>query len=320
VSLPSGPPSGGPLQAEAPAAVETEADKDSKIESLQRKVNEYDRWFRFLDGQMRVLERERQKLSAVVNHADAGFLVLDPSLLAVWANEQLTGWFGGMRWLGSAPAATAATVRGEACRKLLCGAAAPCEGCPAARAFSTGETAHLEIRREIEGRTRQIYATAVPIRSVDGEIEETMVMLQDVTDLEVLRRSREALQAGEEQFRSIFEHPAAGMAMVSDAGRLLKVNRAMCEFIGYPESELIGRTVMQFTHPDDIPLTLQQLESVVTGASNTVSFEKRFLRKDGTTVWGHVSSTWVRDAQGGPLHGVTLVLDITGRKRAERKS
>jgi hypothetical protein len=73
-----------------------------------RKVQEYERWFRFLDGQNRVLERERQKLSAVLNHTDAGFLVLDGTRSVVWANEVFRKSFDGLiPARSSAPRATA---------------------------------------------------------------------------------------------------------------------------------------------------------------------------------------------------------------------
>ncbi|MCI0452387.1 MAG: response regulator, partial [Candidatus Latescibacteria bacterium] len=139
-------------------------------------------------------ERERQKLSALVNHTDAGFVVFDPSLRVRWLNNICRGWFGGMQ---SAHAGKTAS-----CNELLCGEHSICSACPTAQVLATGTVSHREVRLDVDGVTRHIYATAMPIKSHDNRVDETILMLQDITDLEVLRRSEEASMRAKEAAES----------------------------------------------------------------------------------------------------------------------
>ena len=134
--------------------------RDETVEALRRKIEEYERWFRALDVQMRVLERERQKLSAVLNHTDAAFVLVDTSLKIVWANHVFARLFGNKPHQ--------AAVTGMACHEAVCGQETVCESCPALQPFRTGAVAHHEIRSEVNGEPRHIYATAMPILSPEG--------------------------------------------------------------------------------------------------------------------------------------------------------
>src|SRR2546425_424229 len=78
----------------------------------------------------------------------------------------------------------------------------------------------------------------MPIKSLTGGVEQTIVMVQDLTDLDVLRQSNEALEASEARFRSIFEQGGVGMATASPEGRYIDVNPAFCRFVGYERDEL----------------------------------------------------------------------------------
>jgi len=127
----------------------------------------------------------------------------------------------------------------------------------------------------------------------------------------------ETLRGSEERFRRMFQHSAAGMVLVSPGLRFLQVNPTFCKLLGYAESELLGKTFQDFTFPEDRPVGAAQVRRVLAGEAEMFHFEKRYLRKDGTVVWGLVSSTLIRDSQGKPLHFVTQIQDITEGKRAE---
>jgi signal transduction histidine kinase/CheY-like chemotaxis protein len=168
-------------------ATKTAEPVESEVEQLQRKIKEYERWFRFLDGQNRILERERQKLAAVLNQTDAGFALFNASLELTWSNDVFRTRFRA----GSNPE----DIQGASCPTLLCGRETACEGCPAAVPFRTGRVAHRQMTWEVEGETRHIYATGLPIQSAYGDTEEVLVMLQDVSGLGVLERSEESAPA-----------------------------------------------------------------------------------------------------------------------------
>jgi PAS domain S-box-containing protein len=287
------------------------AEPEESVDSLRYKIEEYERRFRLLDEQMRILERERQKLSAVVHQTDVGFLVMDSAPKVIWANSVFA-----RRFLDSShPGA----LLGQPCHRVLCGRDAACEECPAARPFQSAEVAHHELKIEIHGRPRYLYATAMPIKSMTGETDQVIVMVQDVSNLTVLQQSQQALRASEEKFRSIVLNAAAGVVMVNPEGRLLMVNPAYCRFLGYTEAELLERTVMDITHPEDLERTHNAFPQPDGSYSRAVELEKRYLRKDGTIAWAHVSSSWLVDESGRPRNAVALVLDVGERKRAEQE-
>ena len=156
------------------------------VETLRRRVDELERWFRTQDRQIIFLERERQKLAALVKHTDAGFIVLDTQLNVRWMNNVCRDWFGAKEGM------THEVMR---CGELMCGACEGCDDCPVARTILTGTVSHQELRLEVDGSTRHIYATSMPIKSHDNRVDEAMLMLQDLTDLEVLRRSKEQAES-----------------------------------------------------------------------------------------------------------------------------
>jgi two-component system, cell cycle sensor histidine kinase and response regulator CckA len=118
-------------------------------------------------------------------------------------------------------------------------------------------------------------------------------------------------------FRSAFEHAAIGMALVAPDGQLLRVNRSVCEFLGRSAEELCDLTFQDITHPDDLATDLDNVRRLLAGDIHAYTLEKRYLRRDGHVVWGLLSVSLMRDADGSPLHFISQVQDVTERKRAE---
>ena len=286
----------------------TDDDLRQRLARAERQVEEWERRFLQQDAHLTVLERERQKLSAIVNHADAGFLVFDASFRLLWANSVFSERY--------AAGGSGATAVGTECRVVL-GGREHCDECPVHQAVRSGRVAHSEMKLAVGGRERHIYATAMPIRGPSGSIEETLVMLQDVSDLEILRRSQDDLRASEERFRSIFENASAGMAAVGPDGTLLQVNPAFCRFLGMDEADLAERDMAEITHPDDRPAALRLFAADPDTGRAPALLEMRYIRKDGSTAWGLTSATRLRDASGRPSYAVALVQDVEERKQTE---
>lgn len=121
----------------------------------------------------------------------------------------------------------------------------------------------------------------------------------------------------EERFRSAFEHAPVGMALVGINGRTFRVNRALCRMFGYDEAELLSFPVWAITQPDDMMMTIEQLQRLIEGEIDHSELEKRFFHKDGHIVWGWSTTSLVRDSAGKPLYVISQVQDITARKQAE---
>jgi PAS domain S-box-containing protein len=136
-------------------------------------------------------------------------------------------------------------------------------------------------------------------------------------EMEVRQEVEGVLRESEERFRGAFEDGATGMAIVAPEGRWLRVNRSLCEIIGYSEEELLSLTFQDITHPDDLELDLGCVREMLAGEIRTYQMEKRYLHKDGRVIWVLLSVSLVRDEGGEPLYFVCQIQDISDRKAAE---
>src|SRR5205814_1276094 len=116
------------------------------------------------------------------------------------------------------------------------------------------------------------------------------------------------LRDSEARYRKTFELAGSGIAHVDLDGRFLRVNRKLCEILGYPEAELVGSSVRELSHPED---RSREPEAVRT--------EKRFVRKDGSIVWVEETVAPVHDAAGRPQYEISVIEDITERKQIEAR-
>lgn len=124
-----------------------------------------------------------------------------------------------------------------------------------------------------------------------------------------------ALRDSEERFRATFEQAAVGVAHVSPAGRWLRVNQKLCDIVGYSREDLLSKTFHDITHPDDLGADLEYVRQMLTGEIKTYSIEKRYLRRDGATVWINLTVALIRGDAGQPDYFISVVEDISERKR-----
>ena len=133
------------------------------------------------------------------------------------------------------------------------------------------------------------------------------------------RRAEDELRESEERFRDVIEHAPIGMALTSPDGRFIRVNRALCDIVGYTAEELLKLTFEDITHPDDRQKDLDQVKRLESGKIPAYEMEKRYVRKNGEVVWVQITGSLLRDAQGHPLQLIKQVQNITERKRVEEK-
>jgi two-component system, cell cycle sensor histidine kinase and response regulator CckA len=134
-------------------------------------------------------------------------------------------------------------------------------------------------------------------------------------DITERTRTEAVLQQSEARFRDTFERATVGQSMTGVDGRLLKVNQALADMLGFSIEELQQVTVSQITHPDDLAETQECIRSLFAGERNTYRTEKRYRHRDGHLVTADVSTTLLRDAQGAPVCLMTSVVDISEHKR-----
>ncbi len=126
-----------------------------------------------------------------------------------------------------------------------------------------------------------------------------------------------ALPEGEERFRSAFEHTNLAMVLTDIANRFVRVNRAFAALFGYAPAEMLGMSMADVTHADDLAASYACRDVLLSGRDTHFILEKRYRHKDGHVFWGLTNVALVRDAAGRPVQYVGQVQDITERKRAE---
>src|SRR5918999_300701 len=167
-----------------------------------------------------------------------------------------------------------------------------------------------------EGNERWHSTTKVPLRNGDGEIVGLVGTTRDVTDQ---KEAQEALKESEERFRTAFEDAPIGVALVDLDGRRFRVNRALCEMLGYSEEELLSKDYKEHVHPDDHEISTEHLRRTLEKGEGSYTLERRYIHADGHTVWNLTNVSLIQDSQGNPSHLVCLHQDITERKEAEEK-
>ncbi len=123
----------------------------------------------------------------------------------------------------------------------------------------------------------------------------------------------------ERLFFNAFQYAAIGMALVAPDGEWLMVNKALCDLIGYSEEELLKMSFQKITHPDDIREDLQYVEKMLSGELETYQMEKRYLHKDGSTIYVLLSVSLVKDQASSALFFISQIQNITDRKRLEEE-
>ncbi len=137
--------------------------------------------------------------------------------------------------------------------------------------------------------------------------------------IEIIERKRveETLREREQQFRLLFELAPTGMAITSLEGMFQQVNQAFADTVGYAPMELLTKSFMDITHPDDLPNNLTFLQQLKQEEISNYQLEKRYIHKSGQTIYIILQVGFVRSAEGKPHYLIAQVVDITERKRSE---
>jgi PAS domain S-box-containing protein len=141
-------------------------------------------------------------------------------------------------------------------------------------------------------------------------------IVSTISDITARRHAERALRESEERFRQTFQLAASGICEVVD-GRFVRVNRSLCEILGYPEAQLLGMTVKEVSHPEDRDITDLQRARIYAGEIESARFDKRYVRADGCVVWCELAIALVRSADGKPQYEIAVFDDVTERKEAE---
>jgi PAS domain S-box-containing protein len=191
--------------------------------------------------------------------------------------------------------------------------------------------AERQITRE-QTPMAEVLRTGVPVRGAEARLERpdgtsawAMVHIEPVRDedgqivgaINCFHEMPGPPLERERRLAATYESAGIGIIEIDAAGRLLRVNAHLRALLDYPEEELLGRSIFDLTHADDVTPDKEKYRQQVAGEIDGYTLEKRFRRRDGSYLWTSITSRSVRDPEGNFLYAVRVQHDITKRKQSE---
>lgn len=150
------------------------------------------------------------------------------------------------------------------------------------------------------------------VRDQSGAVLGVFCIVHDTTEQ---INARLALRDNEAMLRAMFWQAGCGMVQTDARGNILMVNALYCSILGYSEEELLGKTIHEITHPDDLNSTTELFDESVS-KDRHFQIEKRYVRKDGSLIWVNVSFGPLRMGAGKEPRSLAVIMDISESKRA----
>lgn len=184
------------------------------------------------------------------------------------------------------------------------------------RAVKEGSPYEAEFRMLLADRSiRWVRGKGQVLRDEAGNPLRMVGLNADITEQ---KKAQEALRQSEARVERAEAFSLVMQTHVGLDGSWLKVPPTLCDLLGYTEQELLSRTFKDVTHPDDFEADWSQCQRLVRGEIKSFDLEKRYLHKDGHTIWVYLNCSVVEDDAGKPVHFITYIRDITDRKFAEQ--
>lgn len=167
-----------------------------------------------------------------------------------------------------------------------------------------------------DGHRALLETTKTPMKTASGEIIGVLGVSHEITEL---HNAQQALSDSEAIFRSYFELGLIGMALVTTGGEWIQTNSYLCEMLGYKAAQLKNTPLSELIHPDDQTNFHLMCESLLNDDADHVRHEIRLVSYTGPVVHTEIAMSAQESAEGGIKHFVTLISDISERKRTEQQ-
>jgi PAS domain S-box-containing protein len=183
-----------------------------------------------------------------------------------------------------------------------------------AAAATSGSTFANEYRflNHATGQYARVMDRGYFIRDAEGALIRVVGAMADIshiTDIE------QAFRASEERFRLVFEESPLGIVIFDSQFQIIQTNAAYRRMLGYSAQELLGRSVISITHPDDQPACARLVADLFTADQPAFRVEKRYTRRDNSLVWAAVTCALLPSRTPASPLGLALIEDITEQKR-----
>ena len=181
-------------------------------------------------------------------------------------------------------------------------------------AVLAGKNQRFEVQQiTAKGDIRWVQAHYIADVRADLTVRGFFIATQDISDH---LNSGVTVQA---LFLQVFENGPMGIALVDGNFCLTSVNARFSHMLGYSEEEILGRSFLELTHPDDRSKGARSTQSVFGGEVKVFSQDKRYLCKDGSIIDASVTVSAINDDEGRPLMAIAVIEDITKRLQTEER-
>ncbi|MBF0552757.1 MAG: response regulator [Deltaproteobacteria bacterium] len=246
------------------------------------------------------LKAERTRIFSLLNELP-GFVYLQASDYSIqFFNRAFQETFG--------------DPQGRRCYEVMHQRSDPCDNCVTLRALETGARQEWEGTNELTGRTYRMYD--YPFTDIDGSSARIKFGV-DITEQKLAEKS---IRDSEKLFRGIFDQAGVGVAILdTETGRFKNINQKLCDIVGYSVSDMLEKTFMDITYPDDLEADLNNISELLKGNLSQFILEKRYIHQAGHIVWAKLTVTplWL-EGDDTKLH-LAIINDITTRKLMEQQ-
>ncbi len=178
--------------------------------------------------------------------------------------------------------------------------------------------------KEFEDLKEELLSTINELTRSKNDIEQRSRECFELNEkylstIEDLKKANEIAIENEQKFRKMFKESSIGVAVVSLDNRFISANETYCEMLGYTEHELIGKKLIDVTHPEIIEKNIELQKQLNEGLIQSFQLEKKFIHKNGHIVYGLLNSTLIRNNKNEPLYFLGNIQDITEIKLVEQE-
>jgi len=160
-----------------------------------------------------------------------------------------------------------------------------------------------------------LHTKKIPVFDSSGKPAFLVGITEDITES---KTTREKLIKSEARFRSFFDLPLAGLAVISAEGGWIEANTRLCDMLGYTRKELFATPAVNLIYPEDAAAESENLRRLMAGETESYTVDKRYVRKDGSIMWAATASGRVKNEKGATDFIVSIIQDVTDRKTLER--